>query len=87
MELLRGVGAVLTFLVGLFTIAGGLYSLATTWAVAASTHRPIDLIALAGGVIACAVGMLFLFLSRAIDPEHGPVRSYRRRPRKSRTRS
>ena len=87
MELLRGVGGILTFLVGLFTIAGGLYSLATTWAFAASTHQPIDLMALAGGIIACAVGMLFLFLSRAIDPEHGPVRSYRRRRGKSRTRS
>ncbi len=87
MELIRGVGAVLAFLVGLFTIAGCLYSLATNWAYAGDIHQPMDPTALAGGLIGCAVGMLFLFLSRALDPEHGPIRSYRRRPRKSRSRT
>lgn len=85
MKLLRGVGAILTFLIGLFTIAGGLYSMAATWYFAGKTHQPVDLAALAIGLAACAVGVLFLFLSRWLDPENGPIRSYRRRPRKSRT--
>ncbi len=87
MKLLRGVGAVVTFLIGLFTFAGGLYSLAATWYFAGKTHQPVDGSALAVGVIACAVGILFLFISRWLDPENGPVRSYRRRPKKSRTRA
>lgn len=85
MKLLRGVGAILTFLIGLFTIAGGLYSMAATWYFVGKTHQPVDLAALAIGLAACAVGVLFLFLSRWLDPENGPIRSYRRRPRKSRT--
>jgi hypothetical protein len=87
MKLLRGVGAIVTFLIGLFTTGGGLYGMAATWYFAAKTHQPIDLSALAIGVVACAVGILFLFVSRWIDPENGPIRNYRRRPRKSRTRA
>jgi hypothetical protein len=30
MKLLRGVGAIVTFLIGLFTITGGLFSMAST---------------------------------------------------------
>ncbi|HKT38115.1 MAG TPA: hypothetical protein VJR48_07050, partial [Ktedonobacterales bacterium] len=70
---------------GLFTIAGGLYSMAATWYFVGKTHQPVDLAALAIGLAACAVGVLFLLLSRWLDPENGPIRSYRRRPRKSRT--
>jgi hypothetical protein len=87
MKALRGVGGILTFLIGLFAIAGGLYSMAATWYYAGKTHQPVDLAALAIGLAACAVGVLFLFLSRWLDPENGPVRSYRRRSKKSRKRA
>ena len=85
MKLLRGVGAILAFLIGLFTIGGGLYSMAATWYFVAKTHQPMDLGWLIDGLIATAIGFMFLFFSRWLDPEHGPIRSYRRRPRKSRT--
>lgn len=84
MKLLRGVAAILALLVGLLGLAGGLYSIAVTWAIAAKSQQPISLSALAGGLIACAIGILFMVVSRAIDPEGGPVRSYRDRPRKRR---
>jgi len=85
MKLLRGVGAIVTFLIGLFTITGGLFGMAAAWASAAQSHQPIDLAWLAEGLIATAIGVMFLFFSRWLDPEHGPIRSYRRRPGKSRT--
>jgi len=85
MKLLRGVGAIVTFLIGLFTITGGLFAMAAAWAFAAQTHQPIDLGWLADGLIATAIGFVFLFISRRLDPEHGPIRSYRRRHGKSRT--
>ena len=85
MKLLRGVGAILAFLIGLFTIGGGLYSMAATWYFVAKTHQPMDFGWLIDGLIATAIGFMFLFISRWLDPEHGPIRSYRRRPRKSRT--
>jgi hypothetical protein len=83
MKLLRGVGAILAFLIGLFTITGGLFSMAVAWYFVAKTHQPMDLGWLVDGLIACAIG--FMFLSRWLDPENGPVRSYRRRPGKPRT--
>jgi len=85
MKLLRGVGAIVRFLIGLFTIAGGLFSMASAWAYAAQTHQPVDLGWLAEGLAACAIGVLFMFIFRWLDPEHGPIRSYRRRAGKSRT--
>lgn len=85
MKLLRGVAATLIFLLGLLTCAGALYSVVITMDIAEATHQPIDRLALAGGLIACASGVLFLFISRAIDPEGGPVLRYRDRPRKRRT--
>jgi len=85
MKLLRGVGAIVTFLIGLFTITGGLFSMASTWAFAVETGQPIDVGWLIDGLIATAIGFLFLFISRRLDPEHGPVRNYRRRPGKPRT--
>jgi hypothetical protein len=84
MKLLRGVLPILTFLIGLVTLAGGLYSMAVTWAIAAKSQQPISLSALGGGLIACAIGILFMVISGAIDPEGGPVRRYRDRPRKPR---
>ncbi|HEU4785289.1 MAG TPA: hypothetical protein VFS83_18265 [Ktedonobacterales bacterium] len=87
MKLLRGVGGILTFLIGLFTIAGGLTSMAGAWYVAGTTHQPVDLSALAIGLAATAIGVLFLFFSRWLDPENGPIRSYRRRSKKSRKRA
>ena len=85
MKALRGAGAIVTFLIGLFTITGGLFSMASTWAFAAQTNRPIDVGWLIDGLIATAIGIMFLFISRWLDSEHGPIRSYRRRPGKSRT--
>jgi len=85
MKLLRSVGGILTFLIGLFVIAGGLYSMAATWYFAGKTHQPVNLAALAIGLAACAIGVLFMFIFRWLDPEHGPIRSYRRRAGKSRT--
>jgi hypothetical protein len=85
MKLLRGVAAILAFLFGLITLAGALYWLAITAAAAEQTHQPIDLAALTGGLIASAIGILCFFLSRAIDPDGGPVLSYRERRRKPRT--
>ncbi|HKW22452.1 MAG TPA: hypothetical protein VJO13_13800 [Ktedonobacterales bacterium] len=85
MKALRGVGAIVTFLIGLFTITGGLFGLASAWAFAAQTHQPLDVGWLIDGLIATTIGFLFLFISRWLDPEHGPVRSYRRRAGKSRT--
>lgn len=87
MKLLRGVGAILAFLIGLFTIGGGLYSMAAEWYFVARTHQPMDVGWLVDGLIATAIGFLFLFISRWLDPEHGPIRSYRRRSGKSRTRA
>lgn len=85
MNLLRGASAILAFAVALLALAGGLYALATAWAFAAHTQQPIDPWWLTGGLLACVVGVLCLIAARAIDPEHGPVRSYRKRPRKSQT--
>ena len=85
MKLLRGASAILACVVGVVALALGLYSLAAMWGVAAQMQQPIDSVALAVGLVACAVGFLFLFASRAIDPENGPIRSYRKRPRKVRT--
>lgn len=85
MKLLRGGAALLVFLVGLFMFAGGLFSAALTVAAAAQPKRPINLSDLAVGLAVCALGILLLIISRTIDPDHGPVRSYRRRPQKSRT--
>jgi uncharacterized membrane protein HdeD (DUF308 family) len=85
MKLLRGAGAIVAFLIGLFTITGGLFAMASAWAFAAQTHQPIDVGWLMDGLIATAIGFLFLFVSRWLDPEHGPVRSFRRRPGKPRT--
>ncbi len=87
MNLLRGVTAIVAFVVALLALAGGLYGLATTWASAAQAQQPIDPWWLTGSLIACVVGVVFFFISRAVDPEHGPVRSYRRRPSKLHTRS
>lgn len=87
MNLLRGASAILTFVVALLTLALGLYGLVGAWAFAAQTRQPIDPWWLTGGLLACVVGVLCLIASRAIDPEHGPVRSYRKRPRKSQTRA
>ena len=87
MGLLRGVGGILTFVIGLFAIASGLYGMAAMWAAAAHNHQPVDLAALAVGLAACAIGVLSLFLSRTIDLENGPVRSYRSRSKKSRKRT
>jgi hypothetical protein len=84
MKLLRAVAAILVFLAGLITLAGALYSVAITAATAAATHQPISLSNLTGGLIACAIGILCLFISRAIDSEQGPVRRYGDRRRKSR---
>ena len=85
MKLVRGGAGILVFLVGLITFAGALFSLTLTMASAAQTHQPIDEVALVGGLIAAGIGILCLFLSRVIDPDGGPVRSYRERPRKSRS--
>lgn len=85
MKLLRGVAAILAFLAGLITLASALYWLAITMAAAEQTHQPIDVASLTGGLIASAIGTLCFFLSRAIDPEGGPVLSYRERRRKPRT--
>ncbi len=85
MKLLRGVGAIVAFLIGLFTITGGLFSMAVAWATAVQTNRPIDVGWLVDGMIATAIGFIFFFISRWLDPEHGPVRRYRRRPGKTRT--
>ena len=82
MNLLRGVAAILVFLVGLITLSGAMYSLALTAGAAEQTHQPIDLAALMGGLIASAIGILCFFISHAIDPEGGPVLSYRERRRK-----
>ena len=87
MNMLRGVTAIVAFVVALLALAGGLYGLATAWAAAAQNQQPMDPWWLAGALAACVVGVLFFFISRAIDPEHGPVRSYRRRPSKLHTRS
>lgn len=84
MKLLRGVAAILAFLVGLITLVGALLSVGITAATAAKTHQPISLSDLTGGLIACAIGILFLFISRAIDSERGPVLRYRDRLRKPR---
>ena len=86
MNLLRGASAILAFVVALLALAGGLYGLATAWAFAAQNQQPVDPWWLTASLTACAVGVLCLFISRAIDPEHGPVRSYRRRPSKLHTR-
>src|SRR6185312_12467146 len=75
MNLLRGASAILTFVVALLALALGLYGLVAAWAFAAQTHQPIDPWWLTGGLLACVVGVLCLIASRAIDPEHGPVRS------------
>lgn len=87
MNMLRGASAIVAFVVALLALAGGLYGLATTWASAAQTQQPVDPWWLTGSVAGCAVGVVFFFISRAIDPEHGPVRNYRRRPSKLHTRS
>jgi hypothetical protein len=84
MSLFRGVSAIFVFVVALFTLALALYGIFAIWAYAAQTHQPIDLLSLAAAVGACIIGVLFLVISRALDPEHGPVRSYRKRPRKAR---
>ncbi len=85
MKLLRGVAAILVFLVGLITLAGALFSVAIT--MAAAVHQPINQSDLVAGLIAVAIGLLCLVISRAIDPERGPVLSYRSRRRKARTRA
>lgn len=82
MQLLRGVAAILAFLAGLITLAIALYSLAITAAIASETHQPINVAAVVGGLVAGAGGILCFYISRAIDSEHGPVLSYRDRPRK-----
>lgn len=87
MHLLRGATAILAFVVALLALALGLYGLASAWAFAAQTQQPIDPWWLIGGLIACVVGVLCFFISRAIDPEHGPVRDYRKRAGKVRSRS
>ena len=87
MSVVRGAGAILAFVVGLIAFALGLYGLAIAWAYAIQTKQPIDLLALSLGLGACAIGILCFFAARALDPDHGPVRSYRKRPRKSHTRA
>jgi hypothetical protein len=87
MNLFRGVAAILVFLVGLITIAGALFSVTLTMAATGQTHQPINAPDLTAGLVAGAIGLLFLFISRAIDPERGPVLSYRTRRRKSRARN
>ncbi|HEX9036939.1 MAG TPA: hypothetical protein VF808_08110 [Ktedonobacterales bacterium] len=87
MNLFRGVAAILVFLVGLITIAGALFGVGLTAAAAQVTHQPINLSDLATGLIAGAIGFLCLFISRAIDPERGPVLSYSKRRRKRRAHS
>jgi hypothetical protein len=85
MKLFREVAAIAVFIVALIAFAGGVYWLAVAWAIATQNQQPIDVVSLAGGLLACALGVLFLVISRALDPEHGPVRSYRQRSRKSHT--
>lgn len=87
MNLLRGASAILAFVVALLALAGGLYGLGIVWATAAQNQQQIDPWWLTGSLTACAIGVVFFFISRAIDPEHGPVRSYHRRPSKRYTRS
>jgi hypothetical protein len=84
MKLLRAVLGILTAVVGLIVLAAGLCAVAVTLAIAQGSHQPISIVSLAGELIACAIGLLFFALSRAIDPEGGPVRSYRERRRKPR---
>ena len=85
MKLLRGVAAILVFIVGLITLAGALFSVTLT--MAAAVHQPINQSDLTAGLIAGAIGFLCLVISRAIDPERGPVLSYRKRRGKARTRA
>ena len=87
MKVFRGDAAIATFIVALIALAGGLYWVAIIWAAAAQNQQPIDALSLAGGLIACALGLLSLVVSRSLDPEHGPVHSYRSHPRKSHTRA
>lgn len=87
MSVVRGAGAILAFVVGLILIALGLYGLAIAWAYAIQTKQPIDFSALSLGLGASAIGILCFVAARALDPDHGPIRSYRKRPSKSHTRA
>lgn len=85
MAFVRGVGAILTLIIGLVAFAGGVYVAVTTLIIDGTTPQPIDWGTVIGGAVSMLVGVGFLWLSRAVGGEHGPVQSYRERPIKRRS--
>jgi hypothetical protein len=85
MAFVRAVGAILTLIIGLVAFAGGLFVAVSTLLVDGAALRPVDWGTVIGGAISMLAGVGFLWLSRAVGGEHGPVQSYRERPIKRRS--
>lgn len=81
MKFIRGLLASVIFTLGFITVAGGV--LLTIILLFGVIHRtiipPLSVIVRAPipGVVATIVGFVLLFLSRALDPDRGPIKTYR----------
>lgn len=80
MRWMRGPAAMLTFLIGFLLLAAGI--VVTLITLALGPADPDALTRIAAGVVLFVVGLAFLWISRAIDGDRGPVKDYRERRRK-----
>jgi hypothetical protein len=80
MGLVRNILATLLFIIGFLTLAGGVFQLVLGPASRAVGHLPVRPEDALPGVIVMVIGMAILWVSRLLDGDRGPVRSYRSRP-------
>jgi hypothetical protein len=83
MNVVRAVIGMLTAIIGLLALAGGLVVAALTFY--ADWGHATDIRPVIGGVVSMLVGLAFLWISSVVDGENGPVRSYRTRRKKRRS--
>jgi len=85
MHVVRAVGGIVTFIIGLLAFAGGLVVAVYTLIADGASLVPIDWTSVLFGALATLVGVGILWLSRAVGGEHGPIRTYPSRPIKRRS--
>jgi len=82
MKTVRKLTAMATFIVGLFAFAGGLFVASVTFML--DIGHPLDVGAVVGGLVAMVIGLGFWWISRAAGGDDGPIKDYRKRPKKRR---
>ena len=80
MGLVRNILATLLFIIGFLTLAGGVVQVVVGMASRALGYLPIRLGDAVPGLIVMVIGIAILWVSRLLDGDRGPVRSYRSRP-------